>query len=203
MSDWWGEYARGREDLRLTQLEEIGTIFTCCVPFAASGGQRVMELQAITLLETEQNKVRCLHHDKGVGTYLIGDLAKQEGAVVMPAVCWGLDDSFAEGLLRYVIVGKAIEYNLVLRKTGDTEAAYERTRFLTHLESRPLRDRANRMLEAGDLGKSGVMRQVRDFLSRRIGANLDKEREVGHFEGVAAEQGHHSVLTAVNWYGQV
>ena len=100
MSEWWHEHARGREGLRLKQLEEVGTIFTCIVPFAASGGQRVMELQAITLLETEQNKVRCLHHNTGAGSYLIGDLAKQEGAVVMPAVCWGLDDSFAEVLLR-------------------------------------------------------------------------------------------------------
>ena len=97
LTAWWDANARGYEDRRLRQLEDVGSTLACIVPFAASGGQRVMELQVsydlvllaisaytlvqvITLLETEQNEVRCLHFQPGIGCYLLGDYAKQEGA---------------------------------------------------------------------------------------------------------------------------
>ncbi len=71
------QLGHGHEDRRLKQLEEMGSAFACLIPLAVSGGQRIMELQLITLRETEQNKVRCMHYDKDVGGYLLGDCAKQ------------------------------------------------------------------------------------------------------------------------------
>jgi hypothetical protein len=87
-------------------------------------------------------------------------------------------------------------------KTGDAKQAFDCTRFLTRMEPRTLRDLANRLLEVYHLPSVSVMRHVRDWLSRRIGAVLDHDSSIrmGYYAQIAAEMGHHSVLTSVNWY---
>ena len=62
-------------------LESCELAFQVLVNFCAAGGQRVPEIEAISLKETAANQMKGLNFQQGVQAFILDDYNKPEGKV--------------------------------------------------------------------------------------------------------------------------
>ena len=62
-------------------LESCGLAFQVLVNFCAAGGQRVPEIEAVSLMETAANQMKGLNFQQGVQAFILDDYNKPEGKV--------------------------------------------------------------------------------------------------------------------------
>ncbi len=69
---------RRHEEVKNT-LESCGLAFQVLVNFAAAGGERVSEIESISLMETAANQKKGINFQRGVQAFLLSDYSKPEG----------------------------------------------------------------------------------------------------------------------------
>ncbi len=69
---------RQPEEVKNT-LESCGLAFQVLSNFSAAGGQRVPELESISLMETAANQKKSINFQQGVQAFLLSDYSKPEG----------------------------------------------------------------------------------------------------------------------------
>ena len=69
---------REPEEVKNT-LESCGLAFQVLANFSAAGGQRVPEIESISLMETAANQKKGVNFQQGVQAFLLSDYSKPEG----------------------------------------------------------------------------------------------------------------------------
>lgn len=202
---WISLHIKSPADVRRfkAEMEGVGLHLQVLVNFCAAGGQRTPELEDITLVETDLNPQKALRADEGIGLYLVGDSCKQEGLdpKARKILEWCLPDPYAAELVRYVVACTQLLFNLHRMSGADEATSYMSTRFLSNLGPRKLLDKVNEMHVRNGLPKQKLARQLREWISKSVGSDMDDAMVApGPHETAAIESSGHSVRTGLGWY---